>query len=62
MGIELIYTLSYSPDLNPVEFCFSKVKGDLNGYLRDLVNTKTNSAVMEAVKNTSACPGHERLL
>ena len=26
MGIELIYTPSYSPDLNPVEFCFSKVE------------------------------------
>ena len=54
MGIELIYTPSYSPDLNPVEFCFSKVKGNLNGYLRDLVNRNINLAVMEAVENITA--------
>ena len=26
MGIELIYTPTYSPDLNPIEECFSKIK------------------------------------
>ena len=30
MGIGLIYMPSYSPDLNPVEFCFSKVKGAMS--------------------------------
>ena len=45
---------SYSPDLNPVEFCFSKVKGNLNGYLRHLVNRNINLAVMEAVENITA--------
>ena len=60
MGIELIYTPSYSPDLNPVEFCFSKVKGNLNGYLCDLVIRNINLAVMEAVENY--CLGYDRLL
>ncbi len=49
MGIELLYTPSYSPDLNPVEFCFSKIKGQLNGPLQDLVHTNIKVAVMEAV-------------
>ena len=31
MGIELIYLPTYSPDLNPIEFCFNKVKTLLNG-------------------------------
>ena len=30
MGIELIYLPTYSPDLNPIEFCFNKVKTLLN--------------------------------
>ena len=30
MGIELLYTPAYSPDLNPVESCFNKVKTELN--------------------------------
>ena len=30
MGIELIYTPAYSPDLNPVELCFNKLKTKLN--------------------------------
>lgn len=29
MGIELIYTPTYSPDLNPIEECFSKIKSVL---------------------------------
>ena len=53
-GIELLYTPSYSPDLNPVELCFNKVKGALNGHLRDLVNANTNLAAMEAVESISA--------
>ncbi len=53
-GIELLYTPSYSPDLNPVELCFNKVKGALNGHLRDLVNANTNLAAMEPVESISA--------
>ncbi len=53
-GIELLYAPSYSPDLNPVELCFNKVEGALNGHLRDLVNANTNLAAMEAVESISA--------
>ncbi|XP_031552128.1 uncharacterized protein LOC116289370 [Actinia tenebrosa] len=54
MGIELIYTPSYSPDLNPVEFCFNKVKGLLNGRLVDNVKNDLKLAVMEAVEDISS--------
>ena len=30
MGIELLFTPVYSPDLNPVELCFNKIKTQLN--------------------------------
>ncbi len=49
MGIELLYTPSYSQDLDPVEFRFGKIKGQLNGPLQDLVHTNIKVAVMEAV-------------
>ena len=42
MGIELLYTPSYSPDLNPIELCFNKVKTVLNGCLKALVHTNLN--------------------
>jgi transposase len=38
MGIELLFTPSYSPDLNPVEMCFSKIKAKLNGELQNTVH------------------------
>ena len=44
MGIELIFMPAYSPDLNPVELCFNKVKGLLNCDFRDLVHLNTNLA------------------
>ncbi|CAB4033420.1 Hypothetical predicted protein, partial [Paramuricea clavata] len=49
MGIQLLYTPSYCPDLNPIELCFNKVKTVLNGGLKDLVHTNLNLAVAEAV-------------
>ena len=54
MGMELLYTPSYSPDLNPVELRFSKTKTVLNGELRDLVHTNLNFAVVEAVGTIKA--------
>ncbi|CAB3986695.1 Ankyrin repeat domain-containing 34B [Paramuricea clavata] len=36
MGIELLYTPAYSPELNPVEFCFNKIKTQLNFRFRRL--------------------------
>mgnify|MGYP002260040060 FL=1 len=50
MGIELIYLPTYSPDLNPREFCFNKVKALLNGEFQELTHTNTKLAVMEAVE------------
>ena len=50
MGIELIYLPTYSPDLNPIEFCFNKVKALLNGEFQELTHTNTKLAVMEAVE------------
>ena len=50
MGIELIYLPTYSPDLNPIEFCFNKVKTFLNGEFQELTHTNMKLAVMEAVE------------
>ena len=50
MGIELIYLPTYSPDLNPIEFCFNKVKTLLNGEFQELTHTNIKLAVMEAVE------------
>ena len=33
MGIELLYTPSYSPDLNPIELCFNKIKCELKKWM-----------------------------
>ena len=54
MGIELLYTSSYSPDLNPVELCFSKIKTVLNGELKELVHTNLYLAAAEAVDTIKA--------
>ena len=37
MGIQLLYTPIYSPDLNPIEGCFGEVKATLNGDLLPLL-------------------------
>ena len=54
MGIELLYTPSYSPDLNPVELCFSKIKTVLNGELNELVHNNLYLAAAEAVDTIKA--------
>ena len=50
MGIELLFTPSYSRDLNPVELCFNKVKCKLNGTLKELVHSNINLAIAKAVE------------
>lgn len=45
MGIELLYMPSYSPDLNPIEMCFNKVKTALNNDFIELVHFNTKLAV-----------------
>ena len=48
MGVEILFTPSYSPDLNPVEMCFSKIKAKPNGELEDSVRKNLKLAVMDA--------------
>lgn len=54
MGIELLYTPTYSPDLNPIELCFNKIKPILNGELQELTETNTKLAIAEAVEKITA--------
>ena len=54
MGIELLYTPSYSPDLNPIELYFNKIKCELNGNLKELVHSNINLAIAEAVETIRA--------
>ena len=48
MGIELLYTPVYSPDLNPVEHVFAKVKNALNFDLLPVVHYDNKMAIYEA--------------
>lgn len=50
MGIELIFTPTYSPDLNPIELCFNKIKTELNGRFSSDVHRNLKLAVAEAVE------------
>ena len=54
MGIELLHTPSYSPDLNAIELCFNKRKSELNGNLREIVHSNINLAIAEAVEGQYA--------
>ena len=54
MGNELLYTPSYSPDLNLIELCFNKVKTVLNRCLKALIHTNLNLVVAEAVDTVTA--------
>ena len=49
IGVELIYTPTYSPDLNPIELCFNEVKTELNGYYSHDVNENLKLAVSDAI-------------
>ena len=53
MGIELLYTPVYSPDLNPIELCFNKIKNTLNYELQDLVHYNLPLATMQAIEKIS---------
>ena len=55
MGVELLFTPTYSPDLNPVELCFNKIKTrQLNGQYSPEVHRNLKLAVAEAVERLSA--------
>ncbi len=62
MGIELVYTPVYSPDLNPIESCFGKVKAALNGELLSLVHENLKLAAAEAIETITSNDMHGRLL
>ena len=53
MGIELLFTLIYSPGLNPVELCFNKLKTELNGQFSSDVHKNLKLAIAEAVERIS---------
>ena len=54
MGIELLYTPVYSPDLNPIESCFGKVKADLNGQLQQIVQENLKLVTIQAIETISS--------
>ena len=54
MGIELLLTPTYSPDLNPIELCFNKIKTELKGHDSIDVHRNLKLAVAEAVERVSA--------
>ena len=54
-GCELLYLPPYSPDLNPIEEAFSKVKGILRK-----AEARTRDALVEAMgRALSAVSGHD---
>ena len=54
MGIELLFTPTYSPDLNPIELCFNKIKTELNGRFSEDVHNNLKLAVTEAIDRISS--------
>ena len=54
MGIELIYTATYSPDLNPIEESFSKIKSVLINYIVHGNNDHLKLAVINATRKVTA--------
>ena len=55
MGIELTFTPTYSPDLNPVEFVFSKIRTVIRHKLRQTVESNLKLGVYEALESIHAC-------
>lgn len=54
MGIELLFTPTYSPDLNPIELCFNKIKTELNGRFSEDVHNNLKLALAEAIDRISS--------
>ena len=48
-NIELVYTPTYSPDFNPAEFVFNKMRSVMRYHLWDLTNENIELAAYEAV-------------
>ena len=50
MGVELLYAPVFSPDLNPVEHCFNKIKTIMNYDLQDITCANTKLSAMIAIE------------
>ena len=50
MGVELLYTPVFSPDLNPVEHCFNKIKTVVNYDLKDITCANTKLSAVLAIE------------
>jgi transposase len=48
-GCQLVYLPAYSPDLNPIEEAFSKIKGLVRKGLVRKAETRTKEALVEAI-------------
>ena len=54
LGIELVYTPTYSPDFNPVEFVFSKMRSQMRYCFNNVVKENLKLSVYEALQTVSA--------
>ena len=58
-GIDVIYTPKYSPDMNPVEECFSKIKSIIRQpAYGDIVQANLSTAIYSATKSVSSGDMH----
>lgn len=53
-NIELVYTPTYSPDFNPAEFVFNKMRSVMRYHLWDLTNENIEIAASEAVDHITS--------
>ena len=53
-NIELVYTPTYSPDFNPAEFVFNKMRSVMRYHLWDLTNENIEIAAYEAVDHITS--------
>lgn len=53
-NIELVYTPTYSPDFNPVEFVFNKMRTVMNYELQDVGTHNIEIAAIEACKHITS--------
>ena len=54
-GIELLYTPIYSPEFNPAEFCFNKMKTLVkNETYRDIFKTNIELGIYEVLEQVTA--------
>ena len=54
LEMELLYTPVYSPDFNPVEFVFSKMRTEMHYRLIDLVESNLKLEAYEALDSINA--------